>query len=1028
MFTWSMSFGSILSQPLRVVLSFAMSLADGFGDVLIGGRKRKRLGQRGTHGESFSDAGPSFVASDGQRATSSSSCPVSKTFVSGQRTFLHTVESQPGKHGRPIVVALIATREGRWFELMCGDDAAARSASDKLVAQSSLTDKMEDYLDDARHDSWLIGFAVLQSWRLASVSCNPLVSCLRAMLSRHHARSSSLHYLEHDVLSVCALPSPIALDRDPHASDAMDLGQHCYTIAKTVVPSFVRGGCGSAFSRRSYVSVGSVLDDWYTSYRITRHVYAWPATYTVALSLCCGELPADVTALVPRDARRSWRPPVLPPRQFRRDLARTPGCVGDHLMYEVVTDAVQSGGTSAARKPRHSTSDLLNAVEFGCDLKDQRKFRDAAAKALRFFYPHDWKCRMQRVSGSGSGAPSGNLLQRSRVRMDVAAMLWHRSWSWQRALYRYVSMDASPQMSKSHEVFISAERVIERSALVGQRFQDVSSDDVSVRMLPIATLGQGKTSLSDKVEAHVHQTWCDYGPSVASVRVACHSVRQVLTDMGVEFGLADVPDVLASCIPTKCKVVSASGGCESASHLFPYALQVPGLLHILDWVVRETVQSLPWWPVWQSKAKRILQYCHSNNHRALLRQRVNVLVGDKLRAAQLAKTLVRATGRFAKWRWKTLMGAVLDLARVRDAVQCVARGTPNFQKEFSIRDGRAASALHASCLEDSTWTRASVIAFLIKHPMELMNWVQGCDCHESELLEGKTIHCCFKGCRAPGLWRRIQKALADMKAQRDSLSSTMFAGVDVSDVSHALSRAMVCLRMKLQWVNELPYLVWQASVYCNVTLLSCVLLLLFSHPPRIVHFVWFSWPVHYDVGLMTILSMCCSCRICSKSTCCLRALSVTVMLAVCVQHIRHVTMYMWSICCLHVVYTLYALSTRCLHAVYMLSTRCLHAVYTLSTRCLLVRLCVVCLLSTRRLHTVCGVSTRCPLVPSLILWMHSVMYSCSHCSPCSSGRQPDSCAADDQDVRCCSIGSITKSSCASCVSLSIVIFSRLLGQ
>ena len=50
--------------------------------------------------------------------------------------------------------------------------------------------------------------------------------------------------------------------------------------------------------------------------------------------------------------------------------------------------------------------------------------------------------------------------------------------------------------------------------------------------------------LAEKTQAHLHQTWLDYGPVAAQVTEACASVLSILTDMGTEFGIANVQDVV----------------------------------------------------------------------------------------------------------------------------------------------------------------------------------------------------------------------------------------------------------------------------------------------------------------------------------------------------------------------------------------------------------------------------------------------------------------------------------------------------
>ena len=64
------------------------------------------------------------------------------------------------------------------------------------------------------------------------------------------------------------------------------------------------------------------------------------------------------------------------------------------------------------------------------------------------------------------------------------------------------------------------------------------------RLSPLTSLGIGRASLEDKVQSEVHQAWLEYGPCEDTVRRILYDTRSVLTDMGVEFGIAESLDVL----------------------------------------------------------------------------------------------------------------------------------------------------------------------------------------------------------------------------------------------------------------------------------------------------------------------------------------------------------------------------------------------------------------------------------------------------------------------------------------------------
>ncbi len=256
--------------------------------------------------------------------------------------------------------------------------------------------------------------------------------------------------------------------------------------------------------------------------------------------------------------------------------------------------------------------------------------------------------------------PCGPVMVRGRVRTDVVAMLGHRMHC--RLLgpmYRYVCCDASPQHEQSLEVFVSSERVIARAAVGSRQATEVPGYEMQHRLLPIATLGQGHTDVRNKAEALLHQTWLEYGPSADDLRASATDVRQVLTDMGTEFAIADTDDFIDAYLE---KSARPSG--KTPQLLYPFALQVPGSQHIIDGIVRETVEQLPWWPAWQEAAKRVLQHAHGQNARGHMQHTIQKHCEDATERDRMVASLGKATGRFARWRWRTLQGATDDLLRI----------------------------------------------------------------------------------------------------------------------------------------------------------------------------------------------------------------------------------------------------------------------------------------------------------------------------------------------------------------------------
>ena len=124
--------------------------------------------------------------------------------------------------------------------------------------------------------------------------------------------------------------------------------------------------------------------------------------------------------------------------------------------------------------------------------------------------------------------------------------------------------------------------------------------------------------------------------------------------MGAEFGLADVPDVTHACVRLR---PCGSGG----AWLYPLALQVPGTQHILDIILKDGLERIPWWFRWESEAKAVCQWLHAKPRREFLQSR---LAGFP----DLVKSLDSCIDKFADWRWWTLANVTDGLIRTKAAL------------------------------------------------------------------------------------------------------------------------------------------------------------------------------------------------------------------------------------------------------------------------------------------------------------------------------------------------------------------------
>ena len=172
------------------------------------------------------------------------------------------------------------------------------------------------------------------------------------------------------------------------------------------------------------------------------------------------------------------------------------------------------------------------------------------------------------------------------------------------------------------------------------------------------SLGVGRVSLEDKVACNIHQAWLEYGPSEDSLRALFIDARAVLTDMGVEFGIANAHDVLPEFF-----------GRESTGErgfLFPLALQVPGTKHIIDLIVRSVLGHVKWFPAALTNIKAIVQWLHKVRKREAIQDLITRLATEQdIDPTELSSAFSRHPGAFADWRWTSLYEALTDILHVK---------------------------------------------------------------------------------------------------------------------------------------------------------------------------------------------------------------------------------------------------------------------------------------------------------------------------------------------------------------------------
>ena len=397
--------------------------------------------------------------------------------------------------------------------------------------------------------------------------------------------------------------------------------------------------------------------------------------------------------------------------------------------------------------------------------------------------------------------PGTQSIVRSTVLLDQAAMLyWRRRVAAGGYGIRYLAFDGSPQ--HGDHLFATVERVLDGVGRDGADGGGTVGVQVHSRLMPLSVLGHCRQGLAEKTQALLHQTWLEYGPSLRAVRRANGAVRVVLTDMGVEFGVSEVWDVVPEAVG-RAGPLAAVGPQENVGaggvvrqHLFPWAFGIPGTQHIVDAALKGSFDSLGWWDAFVGKMKVVSQWLHAVTHRRYLQGLLPV--GDPMRPV-----LDRGCERFAQWRWQTLGKVTADLLFLEKAVRHAA-GYVGSAKDLE-KERRVKWEECRECVRDEKfWDTVAWTGRMLEPLKRFGGWLKGCDCHEEDRLAGREVTCPWQGCRARGLAVKVESVLEEMRGLRE---------VEMArdgDADLVLGRMIHKFGTKMAWVSQQPALLWQA--------------------------------------------------------------------------------------------------------------------------------------------------------------------------------------------------------------------------
>ncbi|CAE7033133.1 unnamed protein product [Symbiodinium sp. CCMP2592] len=497
---------------------------------------------------------------------------------------------------------------------------------------------------------------------------------------------------------------------------------------------------------------------------------------------------------------------------------------------------------------------LLAQVLAAMDLRNQGHFKRHAMKFLRCV-PADLQ-EVLRVHFEKHGA-SQSAVVRGGLFLDLALLCEHRSRMARLGpVVRYAWGDATSKGGR--EIYNTRCRFIELSKVVelarGWRFlclnpasDDQDSEQAEQRCVHSQALfdnvhlhthvpqylGQGRTTLLDKVSAHVHSTLLEAG-TVSAMSDVLKSVVAWVTDMCVEAGLPNChvstpestlpsfvrPSRLQVC-PEDAEFVEEGfyemqGEAASNAALMPAAIHLPGVCHAVHNASANLNSALSYFDDFLSKLRVVHKFLGSPSRRdrfveVVLQRKPSYDVGKSLfksftktlyeeRWGEVASYLKSAQSLFTFLRlhWD-------EVAYVRDAGDAdVASAEDNFTAgglTALIKDG----FFHAY------WEMQLHIRLCLQR---FLRWAEGCSCHpfadgtprtRETKLRGEiscprevSCTCPMMGCQAPFLVE------GKLQSFREELLSTGFNDVVLN--CHCQLTAVQWSDLEAEWKRGCQYL------------------------------------------------------------------------------------------------------------------------------------------------------------------------------------------------------------------------------
>jgi len=143
---------------------------------------------------------------------------------------------------------------------------------------------------------------------------------------------------------------------------------------------------------------------------------------------------------------------------------------------------------------------------------------------------------------------------------------------------------------------------------------------IETRVFPGASLPFGFHRFIDKVMSLIWVIFLVAGPREETMRYFLSKVRSVTTDMGLEVNIAAAPDLLPPLLRWMAgePLTDLYNTVDPLSRLFPRAIRIGGISHILGSIMKTAAYSYRQWPQYIEWIRALVKWFRSEEHRTHL--------------------------------------------------------------------------------------------------------------------------------------------------------------------------------------------------------------------------------------------------------------------------------------------------------------------------------------------------------------------------------------------------------------------------